>query len=99
MNKSDLTLSVKLTFPVTTVVRTISSVVRFVGLAHWTSEISFIMRGLTEGPVITTIDAGRPLDIGLRGERVVSLAGQCHIPLVEVILEPALSVDHSRSQI
>ena len=93
--KSHLTLSVKLTSPVTTVVSTISSVVRFEGLAHWTSEIKFYHERTEDRPdwgisIITTIDTGRPLDIGLRGEDVVFLAGEGHVPLVEIVLEPVV---------
>ena len=47
----------------------------------------FIIRG---GPVITTVETGRPLDIWLRGEGVVLLAGESHVPLVEVRLEPVV---------
>ena len=52
--------------------------------------------GETGGPVVTTIDTGWPLDIGLGGEHVVSLTGESHVPLVEVVFEPGggLRVEH-----
>ena len=40
--------------------------------------------------MITTVQTGRPLNIGLGGERIVQLAGEAHVPGVEVVLEPVV---------
>ena len=39
---------------------------------------------------LVTIETSWPLDVIFVGEHVVSLAGEGHVPLVEVVLEPVV---------
>ena len=39
---------------------------------------------------LVTIETSWPLDVIFVGEHVISLAGEGHVPLVEVVLEPVV---------